>query len=152
MLLKKKFQVFLFLIDEENLEESNSIDSQEGAQEFSDKAFILSLKKKKEKAKGPDVREEYPKEGPFFGGPTTTTDGRDSILRWYYDGCLCCLDDVAAYHPDRVLRQFGKVQDCDPKYIEWYYSVSHTHVQNPVRCSRLFKHASVVARPTYDEL
>ncbi|KAF9592631.1 hypothetical protein IFM89_016279 [Coptis chinensis] len=324
----------------ENLEESNSIDCQEGAQEYSDKAFILSLKKKKEKAKSPDVREEYPKEGPLPRGPTI--DSRDSVLRWYYEhvsffvwlgkergvlkthqhamkmlawvvegkyttfwqkvalddikqftglpirsealvgkvnikkvdvkqllvqglspaiteaeideelddcgsagkvvslgwlrsklhwlwydlnifrhgymsiflasghpynseytidmprmkrwlvrtstgdlmtsGCLCCLDDLAAYHPDRVLHQFGRVQgipleplipeldvstphnykiiypniqghqwsqwfnhvlnetmrgttvvdssDCDPKYIEWYYSVSHPHVQD----------------------
>ncbi|KAF9602502.1 hypothetical protein IFM89_029801 [Coptis chinensis] len=328
--------------EEENLEESNSIDSQE----YSEKKFILSLKKKKEKAKGPDVRDEYPKEGPFPGGPTTTT-----VSRWYYEhvsflvwlgkergvlkthqhtmkmlawvvegkcttfwqkgisggaylykqlslasqhdvrqfcgfvalveawvyehfpcfrppynseytidmprmkkwlvrtstgdlmtrlvsvreeldeleardvtwdpyrdvrasfsfdevsffsGCLCYLDDLAAYHPDQVLLQFGRVQgipleplipeldtstprnykiiypniqghqwsqwfnhvlneimrgtavvdssDCDPKYIKWYYSVSHPRVQNPVRCSGLFKHASVVARPTYDEL
>ncbi|KAF9614447.1 hypothetical protein IFM89_018683 [Coptis chinensis] len=122
----------------------------------------------------------------------------------FFSGCLCCLDDLAAYHQDRVLRQFGRVQGiplkrlipeldtstprnykiiypniqghqwsqwfnhvlnetmrgtaivdssyCDPKYIEWYYSVSHPRVQNPVRCSGLFKRASVVARPTYDEL
>ncbi|KAF9616537.1 hypothetical protein IFM89_029998 [Coptis chinensis] len=121
----------------------------------------------------------------------------------FFSGCLCCLDDLAAYHPDRVLRQFGRVQgipleplipeldtstpcnykiiypniqghqwsqwfnhvlnetmrgtavvdssDCDPKYIERYYSVSHPRVQNPVRCYGLFKRASMVARPTYDE-
>ncbi|KAF9614448.1 hypothetical protein IFM89_018684 [Coptis chinensis] len=66
--------------EEENLEESNSIDSQEGAQEYSDKNFILSLKKKKEKTKGPDVRDEYPKESPFPGGPMTMT-----VSRWYYE-------------------------------------------------------------------
>ena len=28
----------------------------------------------------------------------------------FYHGCLKCLDVVEPYHPDRVLRQFGKVQ------------------------------------------
>ncbi|KAF9600597.1 hypothetical protein IFM89_011126 [Coptis chinensis] len=122
----------------------------------------------------------------------------------FFNGCLCYLDDLAAYHPNRVLRQFGRVQgiplkplipkldtstprnykiiypniqghqwsqwfnhvlnetmrgtavvdssDYDPKYIEWYYNVSHPRVQNPIRCSGLFKRALVVARPTYDEL
>ncbi|KAF9625458.1 hypothetical protein IFM89_023053 [Coptis chinensis] len=336
--------------EEENFEESNSIDSQEGVQEYSDKTFILSLKKKKEKAKGPDVREEYPKEGSFPGGPTTMIDDRDSILRgealvgkvnikkayakqllvqglslavteaeideklddcggagkamslgwlssklagkenskdseiidncvrgyfllllgcvlfpnksgdkifvaymkfllnlekvkdyawalveaWVYEhfpcfwppynskctidmplmkrwlvgistgdimtslvsvreeldeleardvtwdpyrdvrasfsfdevlffsGYLCCLDDLAAYHLDQwfnhVLNETMRGTDvvdssyCNPKYIELYYSVNHPRVQNPVRCSGLFKRVSMVARPTYDEL
>ncbi|KAF9612862.1 hypothetical protein IFM89_004278 [Coptis chinensis] len=335
--------------EEENLEESNSIDSQEGAQEYSDKIFILSLKKKKEKAKGPDVRDEYPKESPFPGGPMTMT-----VSRWYYehvsflvwlgkergvlkthqhtmkmlawvvegkcttfwqkayakqllvqglspavteaeideelndcggvgkavslgwlrsklagkennkdseiiDNCVrgyllyllgCVLfpnksgdkisvaymkfllnlekvkdyawalveawvyehfpcfrplynseytidmprmkrwlvrtNTVDAFVVLMIWRLITKIgycanlvgfkghqwsqwfnhvlnetmrgtaivdsSDCDPKYIEWYYSVSHPRVQNPVRCSGLFKRASVVARPTYDEL
>ncbi|KAF9591620.1 hypothetical protein IFM89_004849 [Coptis chinensis] len=42
--------------------------------------------------------------------------------------------------------------DCDPEYIEWYYKFSHPCVENPVRCSGLFKRSSVVARPTYNGL
>ena len=28
----------------------------------------------------------------------------------YYTGCIKCMDIVEPYHPDRVLRQFGRVQ------------------------------------------
>ncbi|KAF9595267.1 hypothetical protein IFM89_038270 [Coptis chinensis] len=47
----------------------------------------------------------------------------------FFSGCLCCLDDLAAYHPDRVLHQFGRVQGIplEPLILEIDMSTPHNY-------------------------
>ncbi|XP_028070433.1 protein MAIN-LIKE 1-like [Camellia sinensis] len=57
----------------------------------------------------------------------------------FYSGCLKCLDVVEPYHPERVLRQFGRVQTIPPAPLDpvraWYTIITHLHIQNPTHRS-----------------
>ncbi|KAI7981430.1 hypothetical protein LOK49_Contig43G00002, partial [Camellia lanceoleosa] len=50
----------------------------------------------------------------------------------YYTGCLKCFDIVEPYHPNRVLRQFGRVQTIPPAPL------------SPVRATRVCLYSSSV--------
>lgn len=71
----------------------------------------------------------------------------------FYTGCLKCMDIVEPYHPDRVLRQFGRIQRIPPtplapqratrgatanqyriayNYLDQIWERWHNHVLSPI--------------------